>query len=347
MAPPSSDDFSRARAALAHYEGVNATAISPLSGGLLHSTYAVEAEEGEYILQRVSPVFSPRIHENIDAVGRHLAKTGVRGVELLRTRDGGLFVEVLEGERWRLQRRLPGIGHDVCTGAEPAREAGALVARFHSALADFEGELHPLGFPFHDTTRHLADLERALEAHGEHRLHAEVAAVGREVRAAAGAWTSLGELPERVVHGDLKFSNLLFEGERATALIDLDTLARMPLWVELGDAWRSWCNPKSEDAEEATLDLEIFRASTEGYLGALEFELAPGERESLVVALERIALELCARYAADALEESYFAWDEDRFAGAGEHNLARARGQLSLLRKAVDTREERRRILLD
>jgi Ser/Thr protein kinase RdoA (MazF antagonist) len=344
--PSSSDDDAPARDALAHYEGLAEAASSPLPGGHLHSTYAVTAHGAEYILQRVSPVFSTRIHENIDAVTRHLARKGVPSVELVPTREGELFVELGDAGRWRLQQRLPGYSLERCRDTEQARAAGALVARFHSALADFDGALHPLGFTFHDTAGHLADLERVVEAESEHRLHAEIAEIASEVKSAAAAWRSLGPLPERVIHGDLKFANLLIEDGRPTALIDLDTLARMPLWIELGDAWRSWCNPASEDIEEADVDLALFRASAEGYLEALDFALAPGELESLVDGLERIALELCARFASDALKESYFGWDEARFSAAGEHNLARARGQLSLHRRALETREQRRRILL-
>ncbi len=43
-------------------------------------------------------------------------------------------------------------------------------------------------------------------------------------------------------------------------------------------------------------------------------------------------MELAARFCTDALEESYFGWDASRFASAAEHNLVRARAQLSLAR---------------
>jgi hypothetical protein len=144
---------------------------------------------------------------------------------------------------------------------------------------------------------------------------------------------------------------MLFAGEvgeekhAAVSLIDLDTVSRMPLWVELGDAWRSWCNRAGEDVAEADLDLEVFRESTKGYLAGLSIDLDAAERKSLAHGLERISLELSARFAADALAESYFGWDPARFASAGDHNLTRARGQLSLYRQARETREERIRAL--
>lgn len=326
--------------------------LRPLSGGLIHRSFALRDGDEEYVLQRLNPIFSPRIHDNIAAVTEHLRRKGVPTLRLVPAGSGRHFVELNEGGRWRLLTRQPGCSFDVCTSAEQARTAGAVVAAFHSALADLEVELHPLGFPYHDTPLHLQQLRDALRLHAGHRLHAQVAELGEEIFRAAGAWDDLSALPRRVLHGDLKFNNVLFEGRvppgsaRALGLIDLDTLCRMPLYFDLGDAWRSWCNRRGEDEPEAELDAALFRSSAEGYLGALSLDLDRGELASLAEGLERISLELAARFAADALNESYYAWDAERFATAGEHNLVRARGQLSLHAQARETREQRRRFLL-
>ena len=222
---------------------------------------------------------------------------------------------------------------------------------FHSALADLEHEFRPLGIVLHDTPAHLRELEAALAAHGGHPLYERVAPVADEILALAGRWSALDGLPQRTAHGDLKFNNILFAAEsgdgksQAVSIIDLDTLAPMSLWIELGDAWRSWCNRAGEDSAEASLDLGIFRAAAGGYLSGLTFELEQEERASLAQGIERISLELAARFAADALAESYFGWDRARFASAGEHNLLRARGQLSLYHAAGSARGEQLRAL--
>jgi Ser/Thr protein kinase RdoA (MazF antagonist) len=326
--------------------------FEPLSGGLLHATFAVEAGDARYIAQRLSPVFSARIHDNIEAVTRHLAEHGVETPRLLPTRSGDLYADLGDEARWRLQTRLPGAAHETCPGALEARSAGALLARFHGAVLDLEADLAPLGFPFHDTPRHLADLAAAVDAYEGHPMHTRVAALAREIMAISEGWPDLSALPTRVVHGDLKFSNVLFRAcgvggrERAVALIDLDTLCRLPLYFDLGDAWRSWCNARPEDEPEAELDMAIFRASAEGYLETVATGFDRGELESLVIAIECVSLELAARFAADTLEERYFDWDAERFASSAEHNWARARGQWSLLQQALETREERRRFLL-
>ena len=83
----------------------------------------------------------------------------------------------------------------------------------------------------------------------------------------------------------------------------------MPLAFELGDAWRSWCNRNGENNPVAELDLEVFRASLDGYRAGLGRPLSEGERRALLLGLDWVSVELAARFAADALYESYFGWD--------------------------------------
>jgi Ser/Thr protein kinase RdoA (MazF antagonist) len=352
MSEPIESVPSSVLAALDAWEGLAGAHVEALRGGLVNSSYAVSTRDGEFIAQRVNPIFSRGIHENTLAVSGHLAQKGEPSVELVSTRDGRLFVDHAEAGCVRLLVRRKGVTFDVCRGPTQAHSAGALIARFHQALADFDAPLHPLGFPLHDTARHLEDLRDALARYTEHAFHADVARLAEKIRLAVAEWAPRETLPQRVVHGDLKFSNVLFAGdsppecERALALIDLDTLCRLPLYYDLGDAWRSWCNARGEDESEAELDLAIFEASAEGYLGELASPPDRDELVSLAEGLERLSLEVCARFAADALEESYFDWDPARFASAAEHNWLRARGQWSLHEQAKATRSDRLRFLL-
>jgi Ser/Thr protein kinase RdoA (MazF antagonist) len=266
--------------------------------------------------------------------------------------QGRGYAELEDGSRWRLLTRIAGVSFDRCTDPVQARAAGALVARFHAALADLEHRFRPLGIVLHDPPAHLRALHGALAARPQHRLAHEVAQLAKRIDASMAEWESLDALPLRVAHGDLKFNNLLFAGGdaaarlRAVALIDFDTVSPLPLWAELGDAWRSWCNRAGEEQGSAALDLSIFYASAEGYLDAAPFPMQDAERGSLALGLERISLELATRFATDALVESYFGWDPARFPAPGEHNLQRARAQLALWEQARDTRSERMRFVM-
>src|SRR5690606_2262124 len=138
-----------------------------------------------------------------------------------------------------------------------------------------------------------------------------------------------------------KLSNLVFTpaGE-GLCLVDLDTVAVGPLAPELGDAFRSWCNPGGEDGERGRFSLPIFEAALAGYAAEASAFLTGEETASVVSATETIYLELAARFAADALHERYFGWDSARFASRGEHNLARATNQLEAVRSLAERRAE-------
>lgn len=326
--------------------------LRPLGDGLLHLSFHARVGEAEFVLQRVSDVFAPEIHDNIQLVTSHLASHGFVSVTLLPTVDGANSASLGALGRWRLMPHLGGVSFKRIQSEAQAHSAGRLVGRFHAALKDFTEPLAPMGIPYRDTAHYLDALRKALLAHADHRLAAEIGPLGEQVLNAFEELGSAAQTPECVIHGDLKLQNLLFESreapgrDRAFALVDMDTLMRAPLWVELGDAWRSWCNPEGEDKGEAHFDLSIFEASLRGFLAGLGRGLSEVERCSLLTAPERVTLELCARYVTDALEESYFGWDESRFATRGDHNLTRARGQWRVFRAASDARDERERILL-
>jgi len=325
--------------------------VRALTGGNLHRSLHVRVGAEEYVLQRVSDVFSPAIHDNIQLVSRHLAERGVCTSSLLSARDGAPSIEIEGHGRWRLMRHLGGVSFRRVQSVEQARSAGRLAGRFHAAMRDFAEPLAPMGIPYRDTPHYLRALREALAAHANHRLAAEIAPLAERVLATFEDLGSPIAVEDRVIHGDLKLDNLLFESttppgrDRAFALIDLDTLMRAPLWVELGDAWRSWCNAAGEDTTEARFEMSFFEAASRGFFDGYSSPLSEADLDSLATAPERVCLELCARYATDALEESYFNWDESNFATRGEHNVVRAFGQWAFYEAIRDCRPEREEIL--
>lgn len=346
-APVSEED---ARRALERFGGLHPDTLDPLGSGLINDTFAVSVGAEDYVLQRVHPVFAPEIHWNILAVTRHLTSHGLLTPVLILADDGRPWIHDDSGV-WRLMTRIRGVSFDAVSDPAQSDAAAALLARFHGALADLEHEFVARRASVHDTPRHLETLRQALDEHCDHRLYEQVAPLGEALLRAARTLERIPDVPERVTHGDPKFNNILFRGDdgcernEAVALIDLDTVGPMALPLELGDAWRSWCNPKGEDESLARFDLDIFEASVHGYARARTMELLASEVEGLVHGVEWITLELSARFAADALAESYFGWNRERFGSAGEHNLVRATGQWSLHQEVVRCRPRRAEIL--
>jgi len=338
-------------AALAHWPTLAGGSVAPLGAGLVNQTFLVTGAAGRHVLQRVSPVFSPAIHDNILAVTERLAQAGMITPRLVPAGDGRPCADLGEGGVWRVMTFVDGVSFDVVGGAAQARAGGELVARFHRAVDGLAHTFVGMRVGAHDIPRHLRRLGDAVEARRGHRLHGTVSALAAEIAAGAATVPALPALPDRVCHGDLKFNNLMFAGpgpaerERALCLIDLDTVGPMALAYELGHAWRSWCNRAGEDAAEARLDLEVFRASLDGYRDGLGRPLGDDEARALLLGVEWMSLELAARFATDALEEAYFGWDSARFPGRGEHNLVRAQGQWSLHRAFVASRTVRAALL--
>jgi len=323
-----------------------------LGSGLINDTFGVQTVGGQaYVLQRVHPVFAPEIHHNIARVTARLAERGLATPRLIPTTAGARWTTV-DDAPWRLMTRVPGVTHDAVVGPKQAHAAAALLGRFHSALhalpaEDFVG----LRSGVHDTPAHLARLRDAVDTCKSHRLYESVAPLASRLLEAADRLPSLPDAPPRIMHGDPKLNNVVFAGAdgpeaaRAVAWIDLDTVGPLPLAYEMGDAWRSWCNPAGEDAEVAVFDHAVFTASLEGWAGTDPPPPTLPEREGLLLGVEWITLELAARFAADALLESYFGWDPARFAGRGEHNRARARSQWSLHELVVASRSARQAAL--
>jgi Ser/Thr protein kinase RdoA (MazF antagonist) len=337
---------------LSHFPDWEVATVEPLGSGLINQTFLLTAHAQPAVLQRLAPIFSPVINENIAAVTAALAAAGLVTPRLLPTRDGPLSLDLGESDGlWRLQTFVPGASFDKVQSPAQARAAGALVARFHHALDGLAHTFHGLREGVHDTAKHLSRLREALTVQAHHRLISQVKPLAEAILTRAQELPPLPALAPRICHGDLKLNNILFAGEtppaseQALCLIDLDTVGPMPLAYELGDAWRSWCNVSGEDATFASIDMEIFRASFAGYASGIGRGLTETERRALLGGVEWISLELAGRFAADALFESYFGWDARRFPSRGEHNLVRSRGQLAVHEAFLASRKERAVIL--
>lgn len=336
--------------------------LRPVSGGLINTTFAVE-RGGVTVaaLQRLHPVFAPEVNLDIDAVTSYLAAKGVYTPRLLRTTGGASWVR--EGDAtWRAMSWAAGVTVHTVPSPAWAESGGELVGRFHQALADFHHDYAFARAGVHDTDAHLARLTAVLDgrptqdarddqlgpaAGGSGQwsgaaLLEKAEALGHEILAAARELPPLpADLPRRHCHGDLKISNLLFQESPPVArcLVDLDTIGLGTIAFELGDAMRSWCNPRGEDAGAVRFDLVVFAAAMRGYRDAVRGLLGRDELASIAIGLERVCVELAARFCVDIFEDRYFGWDPTRFASRPAHNLVRARAQLELAQAVTESRQ--------
>ncbi len=331
---------------LAKY-GLADSQVEPFGTGLINDTYLVTvAIDQQFVLQRLNPLFTPEINHDIDALTLHLAVKGAVTQRLIPADNGKLWVED-EGYAWRMATFMPGVCLDMLETEAQAAAAGDLLARFHRDVRDLKLELHSKRLGVHDTPYHLQELRTALAEHSDHRNFRAIEVLAQEIFAQAEQLPELPLLIDRLVHGDPKISNLVFDASSGNGIcmIDLDTLAYMPLPLELGDAFRSWCNPRGEDTQHSEFRLDFFEAAITSYAKVADAFLSSQEWLSFVPATRIIIIELAARFATDALRECYFGWNPDKFADHSAHNQVRAAGQLELHRSLSAKQDEAERIV--
>ena len=110
--------------------------------------------------------------------------------------------------------------------------------------------------------------------------------------------------------------------------IDLDTVMPGLVGHDFGDAVRFAANVVQEDhpvAEEAGLNLDVFRVFAEGFLSVTADTLTKNELDTLALSCFALTVELATRFLADYIDgDPYFKTNYP------EHNLVRTRCQIAL-----------------
>lgn len=321
--------------ALTHFIPAGDYTVDVLDGGSLHATYRVcHAGTGApaYVLQRMSRVFSPVVMTDIVAVCDFARAHGFDALpEYLPLREGGArYLEDGEGW-WRAMAYLPGESYECIQSTTRAYEAAHLIGRFHRSTEGFTEPLAHTLAHFHETAWILDHLEEVAQ-HGAGSARDEFVTLATDIVAHARPHLApLKALPTRLIHGDLKISNVRFAAgsDTATALLDLDTFMYASVAVELGDALRSWCNPRGEDSTDASFDTTLYEAALEGYR-ASGVTLTDEEWRAIPHGVALITLELAARFLTDAVEQKVFTHNTERYGSLYEQNVTRARIQLAL-----------------
>lgn len=269
----------------------------PITAGNINSTYRVEADGANYILQKINKtVFTKpeEVMQNIRRVSRHLKKKvllegGKPDVEVLHpidTLDASKFLTDENGEYWRMYDWIEGATtYDTIDSPEIFYEVGKAFGRFQKRLADYPVEnLHEAIPDFHNTPKRYMDFElaikadkagrlKAIEGDEEHPLNVaiiKIKAYKDEIELLEIA-KKLGKLPIRVTHNDTKINNVMIDEKsgKAICVIDLDTVGPDTALVDFGDAIRSGANPAGEEPkniEDAAMDMELFESYARGYL---------------------------------------------------------------------------------
>ena len=292
--------------------------------------------------------------DNIDKVTEHIRakKPGQLALHFHHTADRKTYLA--DGENfWRMTNYVPSVTFNTVTDLNVVRNAGKAFGEFQMDLSDFDiSELTETIPGFHNTRKRYADFLRSVQedrAGRAEQVREEIDYL-LSVQDQACCLTDLynaGKLPLRVTHNDTKINNVLFtpEGHEAMIVIDLDTVMPGLIGHDFGDAIRFAANFVEEDCrspEKAGVNLEVFRAFSEGFLSMTAKAMTDTEVKTLAMSCFALTAELATRFLADYLDgDPYFNIKYP------EHNRIRTRCQIALAKDMLKHMEEMEQIVHD
>ena len=340
--------------------------IAPHGDGLINDSFLVRQRTGEaFLLQRLNPAVFPEpagLMHNIRLLGKHwhggedAGPTDAnprRAIRLLLTheqKDCHYDQAKVCWRAWHFIENSRGLKE--LTTETQAKAVGAALGEFHARTGDLAPALlHDTMPEFHVTPCVLRTFDQIINSTPApdgpdvaycrdfiHQRRAE-AAVLEQGRAR-------GILRERVIHGDPKLDNILFDrdSDRALALVDLDTVKPGLLQYDVGDCLRSCCKRDGDNPAQpgqAEFDPELARALLTGYLAEMRRLLTRHDLACFYEAVHLITFELGVRFFSDYLAGNrYFKVDDP------EHNLRRALTQFGLA-ASIEKREKQIRLIVN
>ena len=336
---------------------------APIKTGHINATYRLRFRQADgsardFVLQKINTyVFKKPVEvmENVARVTEHITKAlAQRGIDpenrvlrLVPVVGGGYSVDAGEAGFWRA---YDFIAHattvDHVDTPDQFMEIGSAFGEFQSMLADFPIEvLHDTIPYFHDTRRRLTTFEASVAKDAMGRAGAiqeEIVFVRARGEAMCGIvdMIAAGEIPLRVTHNDTKINNVMLDVDtkKAMCVIDLDTVMAGSALYDYGDAIRYGACTADEDETDlnkVSMDVDLFRAFSEGFISQTAKNLTRRELENLPLGALVMTFENGMRFLTDHLDgDVYFHIDRPG------HNLDRARCQFRLLEDMEAKRTE-------
>lgn len=315
----------------------NVVSCRRIMKGKINETYLVETPRTRYILQKMKQrtieaadsernfyVANERTKSYVVVSEALEAENLISARPLQVTGSDSYVYRSEDGQLWRAFDHIPH-DEDASMNEQSAFSVGQALGVFHNSMSrlDFRPEF---SIPeFHDTPKILTRLQAVAKEKGDSKL----LPVKNEYDYLLEKTERLflpSELPQAVIHGDPKFDNFLFENHKVKAVIDFDNMMVGSIYLDIGDAFRSWCRVNGR------FDSGIFDKAKSAY------EFGAGESLDQALALQSvklISLELATRYLIDYFLEEHFSWDSDRYASAADHNLVRAREMIEYYKTII------------
>lgn len=322
---------------------------TPYGNGHINDTFLIITDgkngyEHRYVLQSVNNnVFKKpeQVMQNIEKVTEYLKDkvSDPREVlTLVRTYNGSTYYMDREGFCWRV---YDFVSDSICVerpdNKDDFYQSAVAFGKFQRYLTEFPADTLYETIPdFHNTPKRYNDFLKAVEEDVCSRA-AEVSEEIEFIKNRKEFYSILlnnlkdGKLPLRVSHNDTKINNVMLDAETRGALcvIDLDTIMPGFSVTDFGDAIRFGANTAAEDEKDlskVSLDIELFKVYTEGFLEGCGGQLLDEEIMLLPEGAKMMTIECGMRFLADYLQgDTYFKTHYE------DHNLVRCRTQLKLV----------------
>jgi Ser/Thr protein kinase RdoA (MazF antagonist) len=328
---------------IAHQFAQAVTEITPLGNGLINDTFLVTTTSSRFVLQRINRHVFPvpeQIMVNLIMLNRHLEQKSGAAVKLkipaiLKTTTSHDYYQDEQGDYWRAIAFIANTESlETISNISQAQQAGFALGHFHRLVSDLDPlHLHDTLPGFHIAPGYLSHYRQILtqaprQLAPESLYCAEFIANNQHLADDLEAAKQQGLLSIRVIHGDPKLNNFLFDqhSKKIVSIIDLDTVKPGLVHYDIGDCLRSCCHR----LESNEFDLDICTAILSNYLAEAGAFFSDYDYHYLYAAIQLIPFELGLRFYTDYLEGNrYFKVIEP------EQNLQRAAGQFQLCKSIM------------
>lgn len=325
--------------------------IVPLGNGLINDTYLVTTPGYQFVLQRINrKVFSfpEKIIANYEVLNQHMkqkkcATTLLQLPELIKTPGNDSFYVDEQGDFWRALSFITNSETlEAITSINDVQQIGFALGHFHRLLSDLDStQLYDTLPDFHITPEYLNHYQKVLggnPVHSEHRYCADFIDKFQHLANELETARQEGLLNMRVIHGDPKIDNFLFEKNsgKIIGIVDLDTVKPGLVHYDIGDCIRSCCRI----ADSGEFDVTICGVLLKSYLDEAKTFFSGQDFHYLYSAIRLIPFELGLRFYTDYLQgNSYFKVREST------QNLQRAISQFRLCESIIAQESSIRHLL--
>ena len=289
--------------------------IEKIKSGIINSTFIIDTSEGKFILQEIKNKDMTNDHALVkNYIENSFPNSDLKVPNQLPAKNGEFHVEK-NGKIFRIMdyienQELERITPKICYNL------GESLAKFHLQTSEFNESLKYSIPNFHNTHAIIDRLKEIKVEYGSTKKWKFVSEYYNKIIEDIEDFY-LPDLNSRLIHGDPKWQNFLYDSGEVTAIVDLETLMYGNELIDIGDALRSWSKDKDYNFIK-----ENFKFAIEGYISNNKNV----QKELIPKATALITLELSARFLIDYFEQTYFRnrktdWDS-------EENFRRLKNQM-------------------